>query len=74
MYWLIDNGPATARFLTPDDRVKAVERLRSNNTGTKTEGQFNWRQTVELFSEPKTWVFLLQSLCVNMGASVFSVL
>lgn len=31
--WKLDNSPATARFLTPQERLWAVERLRDNNTG-----------------------------------------
>lgn len=33
LIWKLDNGPATARFLTPEERLWAVERLRDNNTG-----------------------------------------
>lgn len=31
--WKLDNSPETARFLTPQERLWAVERLRDNNTG-----------------------------------------
>lgn len=31
--WKLDNSPETARFLTPEERLWAVERLRDNNTG-----------------------------------------
>ncbi|KAK4049046.1 hypothetical protein OIV83_004408 [Microbotryomycetes sp. JL201] len=73
LYWLIPHNVGTAYFLTPEDRVKAVERLRANNTGTGEKQSFKWRQVLELFSEPKTYLFLLMSICVNMGASVVSV-
>ncbi|ORY88117.1 major facilitator superfamily transporter [Leucosporidium creatinivorum] len=73
LYWFIDHGVHTARFLSPEDRLKGVERLRANNTGLDDDDKFQWRQAVELFSEPKTYLFLLMTICVNMGASVVSV-
>lgn len=33
LWWRIDNNITEARFLTPEDRIKGVERLRANNTG-----------------------------------------
>jgi hypothetical protein len=35
-YWKLDNDVASARFLSSEDRRKAVERLRANQTGTGT--------------------------------------
>lgn len=34
--WRIDNNPGVARFLTPEERKWAVERLRDNNTGVES--------------------------------------
>lgn len=72
LYWRLDNSIVTARFLTPEDRRKGVERLRSNNTGV-VNTEFKWRQVLELFLEPKTWLFMAMSFCVNVGASVSNV-
>lgn len=68
--WLLDNGPGEARFLTPEDRLKAVERLRSNNTGTATHHTFKWKQVFEMVTEVRGYVFFCMTLIVNMGASV----
>lgn len=38
--WKLDNSPATARFLTPQERLWAVERLRDNNTGIENSECF----------------------------------
>ncbi|KAK4055955.1 hypothetical protein OIO90_002948 [Microbotryomycetes sp. JL221] len=73
LYFAIPHNVGSAWFLTPDDRTKAVERLRSNNTGIGGKQDFKWKQVFELFSEPKTYLFLLMSVCVNMGAAVVSV-
>jgi hypothetical protein len=37
---LLDSNPAEARFLTPEERLWAIERLRDNNTGLETS---EWR-------------------------------
>jgi hypothetical protein len=34
VYWRLDNNVASARFLSAEDRLKAVERLRANQTAT----------------------------------------
>ncbi|KAM0787375.1 hypothetical protein ACM66B_003461 [Microbotryomycetes sp. NB124-2] len=73
LYWLIPHNVGSAYFLSPEDRVKGVERLRTNNTGIGEKQAYKWRQVGELFSEPKTYLFLLMSVCVNMGAAVVSV-
>jgi hypothetical protein len=42
----LDNNPATAKFLTPQERLWAVERLRNNNTGVETK-EIKWKQVLE---------------------------
>lgn len=61
-----------ARFLSEDDRAKAVERLRQNQTGV-VNNQFKWQHVTELFLEPKTWLWLCMAFLVNVGASVSNV-
>ncbi|KAI4527611.1 MFS general substrate transporter [Schizophyllum commune Loenen D] len=73
VYWKIDNSVSDARFLTPEDRHKAVERLRANNTGTAANNEFKWGQVFEALLEPKSWLFFCMTLCVNVGASVVNV-
>ncbi|ORY82361.1 major facilitator superfamily domain-containing protein [Leucosporidium creatinivorum] len=72
LYFRLDNSIVSARFLSEDDRKKGVERLRANNTGV-VNTEFKWKQVLELFIEPKTWLFLAMSFCVNVGASVSNV-
>jgi hypothetical protein len=38
---LLDSNPAEARFLTPEERLWAIERLRDNNTGLETS-EWTW--------------------------------
>ncbi|KAL0574284.1 hypothetical protein V5O48_007674 [Marasmius crinis-equi] len=72
IYFVIDNSPAEARFLSPEDRLKAVERLRSNNTGLVAH-KFKWRQVLEVCTEIRALLFFGMTLIVNMGASTSTV-
>lgn len=37
LWWMYPDDVKTAKFLSPREKAIAVERLRSNNTGTKTQ-------------------------------------
>ncbi|KAI1126996.1 major facilitator superfamily domain-containing protein [Nemania abortiva] len=69
IYWKLDNDIPSARFLSEEDKPKAVERLRANQTGTGTR-EFKWKQVGEIFLEPKTYLWVALSLFINAGASV----
>jgi len=47
VYWFLDNNIPSARFLTPQERVQAFERLRANQTGTGS-GSLKWQHVLEL--------------------------
>ncbi|KAI1339769.1 MFS general substrate transporter [Xylariaceae sp. FL0016] len=69
VYWKLDNDIPSARFLAEEDKPKAIERLRANQTGTGSR-EFKWRQVLELALEPKTYLWIALSLFLNAGASV----
>lgn len=47
-----------ARFLTPDERVRAVLRLKQNQSGVENK-RFKRTQMLEALRDPKTWLFAL---------------
>ena len=67
--WLVDSDVASARFFNHEDKAKAIERLRGNQTGTGTN-EFKWRQVIEVFIDVKTYLYFSMVLCVNVGAAV----
>jgi len=69
VYWLLDSDIASARFLTPDEKILAFERLRANQQGTGSY-EFKWVQVWELFIDPKTYLWFCMSALVNVGGSV----
>jgi hypothetical protein len=60
----LDNNPATAKFLTPQERLWAVERLRNNNTGVETK-EIKWKQVLECLLSPAVWLFFVITFCVK---------
>ncbi|KAF9266695.1 MFS general substrate transporter [Marasmius fiardii PR-910] len=68
--WRLDNSVSEARFLSSEDRLKAVERLRANNTGNSATEKFKIKQAIEALFELKTWLFVAMTFLLNVGASV----
>lgn len=53
VWFLMPNSPTTAKFLkNGDDRIIALDRLKENNTGTKSS-TFKWSQVWETYRDPK---------------------
>lgn len=69
MYWFLDNDIPSARFLSDEDKPKAIERLRANQTGTGSR-DFKWSHVLELALDTKTYLWISMSLLLNVGASV----
>ncbi|WVQ81318.1 hypothetical protein IAT38_003441 [Cryptococcus sp. DSM 104549] len=63
VWWLLPNSPTTAKFLDRgDDRYIALERLRENNTGTKSS-TWKWNQVWETYRDPKTYMWAAMYFC-----------
>ncbi|KAF2096432.1 MFS general substrate transporter [Rhizodiscina lignyota] len=69
IWWRLENNIATARFLNDEDKAKAIERLRANQTGTGTS-EFKLRHVIEVLLEPKTYIFIAMTVLLNLGAQV----
>ncbi|KAI6010102.1 MFS general substrate transporter [Pisolithus microcarpus] len=69
-YWfLFPDSPTTAWFLTPDERVKAVQRIKENQTGVENK-HFKKEQFIEAIRDPKTWLFAAFSVFDNVPNSL----
>ncbi|KAF7555668.1 hypothetical protein G7Z17_g1960 [Cylindrodendrum hubeiense] len=58
LFYLLPNHPSTARFLSPEDRQKAIIRIADNLTSVKNE-TFKKYQLVEGLMDVKTWLLFL---------------
>lgn len=69
-------SPMHAKFLTLEERVLAIHRIRSNNTGILNR-ELKWRQVVEAinpFQDPQGLLLFLVIFCNEVLKSVFVVL
>lgn len=64
MLLLLPDSPSTAKFLTQDERILAVQRLKENRTAVTT-GKFKWYQVWAAFTDVQVWL-----LCINMFGSM----
>lgn len=69
LYLALDDSPLTARFLTKEDRIKGVERLRANQTGIINH-EFKWAHVWELVVDLKTYLFAALTVLTNIAPNV----
>ena len=60
------DNQATARFLNPRERSIAIERIRGNFQGIMGNRTWNWKQFGEAFKDPRTYLYVLFSLLMNI--------
>ncbi|KAJ8087519.1 hypothetical protein AAF712_006640 [Marasmius tenuissimus] len=65
---VLPDSPIKARFLTADEKIVALERLRANNQGTESK-IWKWDHVLEVLLDVKTylWFLLLFLCCVPSG-------
>ncbi|KZT03140.1 MFS general substrate transporter [Laetiporus sulphureus 93-53] len=69
-YWLyFPDSPTNAWFLTNEERVVAIQRLKGNQTGVENK-HFKVEQVHEALRDPKTWLFALFSALNNVPNSL----
>jgi hypothetical protein len=59
---ILPRHPTRARWLTDEPKYIALERIRLNNTGTQNQ-HFKWKQVIECFIDPKSWMWVVMSEC-----------
>jgi MFS transporter, ACS family, allantoate permease len=64
LFWMPDNQ-MNARFLSKEDRILAIERIRSNQQGV---GNKHWKayQLKEALTDPLTWAFIFYALVADI--------
>lgn len=73
MFFWMPDSPTEAKFLTDEDKIKAIERLRHNQMGVLSR---EWRNEhfIETLKDLKTWLWVSMIFCVSIpsnGISVF---
>jgi len=65
LFFLLPDSPPTARALTREDRLLAIARLRSNQTGVENR-EFKWYQAKEALFDIKTLLFFALGVVGNI--------
>ncbi|KAF3385328.1 hypothetical protein F1880_002224 [Penicillium rolfsii] len=71
MLFRLPNSPVDAKFLTEEERVIAIERMKSNQTGYKNS-EVDTRQIVEALTDIKTWLLATLILACNIPNGGFT--
>ncbi|KAF5023413.1 hypothetical protein F66182_4513 [Fusarium sp. NRRL 66182] len=61
----LPDTPNTARFLTQQQRIDAVDRIRSNQTGMK-DNSFKWEQVREVVKDPNVLLLMVFQLAFSI--------
>jgi hypothetical protein len=72
-YWQIPKGPETAKFLSDEEKVVAVNRLRIDSAGTTESGRTRWKHVRQALSSTHVLVCGLGFFFGNTAAQSFSV-
>lgn len=70
--FVLPDNPVVARFLAPEERVPAVERMRPGQTGIENP-KFKVKQMREALLDVKTWAFVLIAFFVQLNNGAVSV-
>ncbi|KAF3769711.1 MFS general substrate transporter [Cryphonectria parasitica EP155] len=66
VYFLLPDNPASAHFLTPEERAQSILRIASNHSGIEQK-HFKKAQFIEALKDPKTWLFFLHAWSQEMA-------
>lgn len=70
IFWfLLPDSPATARFLSAEEKVEHVERIRGNEQGIGTQ-IFKWDQFKEALTDINTWLYCFWVFAANIPNSI----
>lgn len=61
----LPNSPAQARWLTTEERIHAVDRIRANQTGMK-DNHFKWAHVWEAVTDLKVWLLVIAFFTLNI--------
>ncbi|EPT03575.1 hypothetical protein FOMPIDRAFT_1115193 [Fomitopsis schrenkii] len=64
LIWMPDS-PTHATFLTEEERIIAIERIRDDQGGTENK-KLKKDQLLETFTDPRTWLIVLSTLLTNI--------
>lgn len=68
-WFFFPDSPENAQFLTPEERVQVVQRIKVNQTGVENK-KWKREQFTEAFTDPKTWLIAVLGALLNVFNSL----
>ena len=63
--FVLPDHPMNARFLTPEQRYHATQRLAENRTGMASR-VWKWKQAGEALLDIKVWIIFIYNIVINI--------
>ncbi|KAL9483771.1 hypothetical protein ACSS6W_002560 [Trichoderma asperelloides] len=71
MFFWMPDSPTEAKFLTDDDKVIAIERLRNNQMGVMSR-EWRYAHFFEALRDVKTWLWVIMIFCISVPSNGIS--
>ncbi|CAG9942669.1 unnamed protein product [Clonostachys rosea f. rosea IK726] len=68
MFFRMPDSPTEAKFLSDEDKVIAIERLRDNQMGVMSR-EWRYSQFYETLRDPKTWLWTAMIFCASVPSN-----
>ena len=63
--WIVPDNQMNCRWLSKEDRILAIERIRVNGQGVGNK-HFKWYQLKEALTDPLSWAFFFYALIADI--------
>jgi hypothetical protein len=71
MFFYMPDSPTEAKFLSDEDKVLAIERLRDNQMGVMSR-EWRYSHVVETLKDAKTWFWVAMIFCISVPSNGIS--
>ncbi|RFU78238.1 allantoate permease [Trichoderma arundinaceum] len=71
MFFWMPDSPTEAKFLSDEDKIIAIERLRNNQMGVMSR-EWRYPHFFESLRDPKTWLWVIMIFCISVPSNGIS--
>lgn len=74
LFFFLPSSPQNARFLSAEQKARAIARLQENQTGLNENRRWKWDQAIEALTDPRIWLVVIYQLAIaipNGGVTTF---
>ena len=64
LFFFLPSSPKDARFLSAEQKIRAIARISENQTGLNEDHHWKWAQAIEALTDPKIWLVVIYQLAI----------